>query len=323
MTLSSQPSAPLVVVVGATGFQGGSVVRELIASDKPYRLRGLTRDDTKPAAQAMMELGVEVVAVTISVGNEAAVLRAFHGADIVFSVTNFWEHLDVSRELAEGKLMVDAAKAVGAKLFVFSGALSVTENSGGKYTHIIQWDSKAEIAAYAQSQLPTVNCQAGYYTINLANPYVGPRRLEDGSYVWEQPDLNDQLYPYIDTGYDYGLWVRYAIESPEYNKGGGTILTWGELLRPSEVAAILERTRGIKIKVTTWADRETQRKYLESLGAPPHVVLDVIEHAFMSEFGYYFGQERSEEQQKIRAALARKPRTLEEFLKANPEFFKQ
>ncbi|KZW04462.1 NAD(P)-binding protein [Exidia glandulosa HHB12029] len=307
MTLSSQPSAPLVVVVGATGIQGGSVIRELIASDKPYRLRGLTRDDSKPEAQALRELGVEVVAVTISVGNEAAVLRAFQGADIIFSVTNFWEHLDAPRELAEGKLMVDAAKAVGVKLYVVSCAWSVAENTGGKYTHIVQWESKAKSS----------------YTINLANPYVGPRRLEDGSYVWEQPDLNDQLYPYINTAYDYGLWVRYAIESPEYNKGGGTILTWGELLRPSEVAAILERVRGIKIKVTTWPDRETQRKYLESLGAPPHVVLDVIEHAFMSEFGYYFGREREEEQQKIWASLARKPRTLEEFLNANPEFFAQ
>lgn len=43
----------------------------------------------------------------------------------------------------------------------------------------------------------------------------------------------------------------------------------------------------------------------------------------MGENGYYFGLELSEEQQKVRAGLARQPRTFEEFLRANREFLKQ
>lgn len=84
MTISSEPSAPLVVVVGATGIQGGSVIRNLIESDKPYRLRGLTRDAGKPVAQKLKGLGVDVVSVTIRVGNEAQVRDAFRGTDVVF-----------------------------------------------------------------------------------------------------------------------------------------------------------------------------------------------------------------------------------------------
>lgn len=84
MTITSDISAPLVVIVGATGVQGGSVIRNLIQSDKPYRLRGLTRDATKPAAQELKSQGVDVFAVSVAVGNEAAVREAFRGADVVF-----------------------------------------------------------------------------------------------------------------------------------------------------------------------------------------------------------------------------------------------
>jgi uncharacterized protein YbjT (DUF2867 family) len=84
MTVSQDPSAPLVVLVGITGLQGGSVARALIASDKPYRLRGLTRDASKPAAQAFAAQGVEIVSVSLTVDNAVNVRKAFEGADIAF-----------------------------------------------------------------------------------------------------------------------------------------------------------------------------------------------------------------------------------------------
>lgn len=87
MVLSSSPLAPVVVVVGITGQQGGSVARALIASDKPYRIIGLTRDATRPSAKQWLDLGIELRQVAISVGNEDAVLKAFEGADILFVST--------------------------------------------------------------------------------------------------------------------------------------------------------------------------------------------------------------------------------------------
>jgi uncharacterized protein YbjT (DUF2867 family) len=84
MTISQEPSAPLVAVVGATGIQGGSVINALIESDKPYRLRGLTRDTSKPAACKLIDQGVEMVAVTIGTDNAEKVHQAFKGASIVF-----------------------------------------------------------------------------------------------------------------------------------------------------------------------------------------------------------------------------------------------
>ena len=84
MTISQKPSELLVVVVGATGTQGGSVIKALIESDKPYRLRGLTRDTSKPAARKLVDQGVEMVGVTIGTDNAERVHQAFEGANIAF-----------------------------------------------------------------------------------------------------------------------------------------------------------------------------------------------------------------------------------------------
>lgn len=84
MTISQDASAPLVAVVGATGTQGGSVIRALISSKMTYRIRGFTRDTLRPAAQTLTSLGVEMVAVSLTVGNKEEVYKAFEGAAIAF-----------------------------------------------------------------------------------------------------------------------------------------------------------------------------------------------------------------------------------------------
>ena len=84
MTISQDLSAPLVVVVGATGTQGGSVIKALADSDKPYRIRGLTRDPSKPAALKLKAQGVEFFSVSISVDNADKVHKAFEGANFAF-----------------------------------------------------------------------------------------------------------------------------------------------------------------------------------------------------------------------------------------------
>lgn len=84
MTVTQSLSAPLVAVVGATGTQGGSVIKALAESDNPYRVRAFTRDATKPTAQALAKIGVQLVVVSLVVGNTKRVFEAFSGADIAF-----------------------------------------------------------------------------------------------------------------------------------------------------------------------------------------------------------------------------------------------
>src|SRR6059036_1796111 len=71
MTISGDQSAPLIVVVGATGLQGGSVINNLAASSLPYRMRGLTRNATKPKAKALADRGIEIVSCNLSPENKA------------------------------------------------------------------------------------------------------------------------------------------------------------------------------------------------------------------------------------------------------------
>lgn len=78
----------LIVVVGATGNQGGSVARRFV-QDPAYAVRGLTRDPSSPAACELASLGIEVVRAELD--DVASLKAAFHGANLIFSVTNYWE----------------------------------------------------------------------------------------------------------------------------------------------------------------------------------------------------------------------------------------
>ena len=101
--------SPLIAVFGATGMQGGSVMRALKAHGG-YRLRAITRDASKNVA-----IADEVVAADLTKPETLA--AALDAADGVFLVTNFWSGANVD-ELAQGRAAVEAASRAGVKHFV-------------------------------------------------------------------------------------------------------------------------------------------------------------------------------------------------------------
>ncbi|KAJ7429743.1 NAD(P)-binding protein [Mycena galericulata] len=239
MTITQDPAAPLIAVVGATGVQGGSVVRALAESDKAYRICGFTRDSdaAKQAAQELVALGVAVVAVSFVVENRDAAYKAFAGADYAFLVTNFWEHLDADREIAEGKLLIDAAKAADV-----AGILS-----GGKYTHIWHFDSKAAVTAYGrQAGMPLMDVQAGSYGSNFLRPPFAPVKQADGWFILEFPMRPTTLVPFADIARDYGLFVRYVLELPVF-PDGAEFVAYSELISVEELTAQWSPETGNKI----------------------------------------------------------------------------
>jgi uncharacterized protein YbjT (DUF2867 family) len=81
-------------VFGATGNQGGSVVRNILEHpelSKTYKIRAITRDVSKPSAIALKEQGAEVVAADLN--DRDSVFKAIEGSSVVFGVTNCWFHL--------------------------------------------------------------------------------------------------------------------------------------------------------------------------------------------------------------------------------------
>lgn len=87
MTITQDATAPLVVVVGATGNQGSSVINALSESEKPYRIRGFTRNTGKATSQELSARGVEMISIEPTVENKEQVLKAFEGAKVVFVST--------------------------------------------------------------------------------------------------------------------------------------------------------------------------------------------------------------------------------------------
>ncbi|KAJ7241470.1 hypothetical protein C8J57DRAFT_1561318 [Mycena rebaudengoi] len=303
MTITQNASDPLVVVVGVTGNQGGSVAKALAESDNPAR---------EFAAQ-----GVEMVSISLSADNADAVKKVFEGANVVFVactnslarqvVTNYWEHLDVKREVAEAKMLIDVAKAVGVGRFIWSGLESVIKVSNGKYSNVHFFNGKGEITEYGRnSGIPFINVQAGWYASNFYKlDAMKPKRLADGTYKLSLPVGPNTILPVIDTAHDYGLFVRKAIESPEFGPGS-EILTSGEVISIGDMVSQLAEITGKKIVFASISDAD----FIKATGFPHSVALEVLESMkYYEECGYYAGKDTAPS----RRYLARSTRTWAEW----------
>jgi uncharacterized protein YbjT (DUF2867 family) len=167
----------LIAVVGATGQQGGAVVRALQAGNQ-FKVRALTRNPAKHR-----ELADEVIQADL---NRTETLRAaFEGAYGVFLVTNPWG--EGSDETEQATAAVRAAKDAGVKHFVWSTLPDVEAISGGKL-HVPHFTGKAKVDRIVK--------EAGFanYTFVIAPFYyqnligvLAPQKQTDGSMSWTLP----------------------------------------------------------------------------------------------------------------------------------------
>ena len=130
----------IIAVTGATGQQGNAVAKKLLADG--WKVRALTRDINKPAAQELKALGAELVAGDMD--NRAELDAAFKGAYGIFSVQNYWlPNVQYEGEIKQGKNVADAAKAAGVQHLVYSSVGSAHRGTGQKH-----FDSKWIIEQY-------------------------------------------------------------------------------------------------------------------------------------------------------------------------------
>jgi uncharacterized protein YbjT (DUF2867 family) len=124
-----------VLVTGATGKQGGHLVRELLA--RGHSVRALTRKPESPAAAALAERGVTIVKGDFD--EEEGLERAALGVDTVFAMSTPYES-GVKTETREGINILRAAQAAGVTHFVYSSVAGADRASG-----IPHFDSKFEV----------------------------------------------------------------------------------------------------------------------------------------------------------------------------------
>jgi len=114
-----------ILVFGATGKQGGAVLRHLLAS--AFKLRALTRKPEGEAAQALAAQGVEVIQGDLDdSGSLKAALKDVWG---VFAVQNTWE-AGVEREEEQGMRIAKLAHEAGVQHFVYTSVGSAERETG-------------------------------------------------------------------------------------------------------------------------------------------------------------------------------------------------
>jgi uncharacterized protein YbjT (DUF2867 family) len=119
------PDQPIVLITGATGKQGGAVIREL--AGKGFDLRAMTRHPEGEAAGALASTGARVVRGNL---DDPASLRAvLAGAWGVFAVQNTWE-AGVEKEEEQGKRIATLAKEAGVQHFVYTSVGSAHRHTG-------------------------------------------------------------------------------------------------------------------------------------------------------------------------------------------------
>jgi uncharacterized protein YbjT (DUF2867 family) len=170
-----------ILVVGATGAQGGSVARHLLEAGT-YRVRCLTRHPDSPAAREFARLGAELAEGDLS--NPASLRAALRGCDGAFGVTNYWEHFE--REYDHGRNFVDALRATGIQHAVISTLPHAKMLSGGRLA-VPHLDTKGHIEEYARgSNLPATYVHVAFYYENFLKHFP-PRRQANGTYVFGFP----------------------------------------------------------------------------------------------------------------------------------------
>lgn len=281
-------SSKLIVVFGATGVQGGSVIKTILADEslsKEYKIRGITRDPKKPAAQELASKGVELVNADLS--SRSSVDAALKDAHTVFLVTNFWETMSHETEIAQGKTVADAAKAAGVQHLIFSSLNNITETSKGKLTHVLHFDGKNDVEKYIRSSgVPATFVLPGYYMSNFLQ--FMPKG-EDGVYTLALPiDGEKAQFPLLDTEADMGKFVKPALVHGAGLSGvkDGRILAAVDYYTPSRILEEFEKASGKKTRFVK-LDYDTYKTYLPK-GAEDELLEN---HLALEEPGYYAGED--------------------------------
>ncbi|KAJ7162902.1 hypothetical protein C8R46DRAFT_954228 [Mycena filopes] len=143
----SSTSARIVSVFGATGQQGSYVLNALL-KDGTFTPRAISRNPDSPAAQKLTARGVQVVRGDSL--DKASLVGALEGSEAVFAMT-VPDFTGAESEVTHGRNMVDAAKEVGVKFFIWLSLPDVKSITNGKYQNCTMFDQKAVVQEYLKS----------------------------------------------------------------------------------------------------------------------------------------------------------------------------
>jgi len=192
-----------ILVAGATGQQGGAVVRHL--RDNGFAVRALTRDPDGDKARALRAGGIEVVRGDLS--DRASLDPLLEGVYGVFSMaTPFEQGMDA--EVRQGKTLGDAARVAGVQHYVYSSVGGAERQSG-----VPHFETKWQVEEHLRSlDLPLTIVRPVYFFENFGGWALQPREGGEG-YTLAMPLSPDTTLQGVAVD-DVGAFVAKAFAAP-------------------------------------------------------------------------------------------------------------
>uniref|UniRef100_A0A060THP1 ARAD1D32758p n=1 Tax=Blastobotrys adeninivorans TaxID=409370 RepID=A0A060THP1_BLAAD len=295
-----------LAVIGATGKQGGSVVRVVLKDFPSYKVRAITRDPTKESSKELKMLGCEVVQGD---SNDPESLKvALAGVDTLFFMTTPAPQPDAEYE--QGKTIADAAVAAGVQFIIFSSLPGANQISGGKYK-VFHFDEKFAIEQYIRSS--GLNCTFVWPGLFAQNFFtvLKPRPIGNDVYAIVNCIPGHVKVPLVDISQSIGTFVASILTSPQQFASKTNVLAGG-MYSFDDMAAQLSQSTGKKVVYKQLPESE----YLLEAGLPEPMRLQMIEtFLYIRDFSFAGSQTSQLVQQGQQIA---KLNTLPDFLAANP-----
>lgn len=243
----------IITVFGATGAQGGGLVRAILAdSNSEFVVRAVTRNSNSEKAKILASLGAEVIEADID--DTESIQKAIKGAYGAYFVTFFWEHFSAEKEFQEVMNFIEAAKTSNLQHIIWS-TLEDTRNwvpvdddrmptLQGKYK-VPHFDGKgAADKLFTQAGLPVTFLRTSFYWDNFIYFGMGPQKAQDGNYYLAFP-MNDKKLAGI-AAEDIGK-CAYGIFKKGTTLTNKTIGIVGEKLSGTEMAKTLSEALNINV----------------------------------------------------------------------------
>ncbi|MEH6772075.1 NmrA/HSCARG family protein [Maribacter arcticus] len=240
----------IITVFGATGAQGGGLVRAILAdTNSEFKVRAVTRDPNSDKAKALAQLGAEIVVADID--DAASIKKTLEGAYGAYFVTFFWDHFSAEKEYQEVTNFIQAAKETNLQHIIWS-TLEDTRNwvalddnrmptLQGKYK-VPHFDGKgAADKLFVEAGLPVTFLRTSFFWENFIYFGMGPKKGEDGNYYIAFP-MDDKKLAGM-AAEDIGK-CTYGILKKGSELIGKTIGIVGEKLNGNEMAAKLSKALG-------------------------------------------------------------------------------
>lgn len=243
-----------IAVVGATGAQGGGLIRAILNDpDQEFSARALTRDIHSDKAKELESLGAELVAADLN--DIESIKKAFQGSYGAFCVTFFWDHFSPEKENEQAQIMAEAAKYAGIKHVIWS-TLDDTRKwipldddrmptLQGTYK-VPHFDAKGESNRYfTELGLPVTLFNTVFYWDNYIYFGLGPKKGADEKLAITMP-MGDKKLPGIAAA-DIGKCALGVFKAgKEYI--GKTIGIAGEHLTIKQTADAFSKVLGQKVE---------------------------------------------------------------------------